>query len=120
MKRIRPDGHGLLFNEAVLWVDTDEPVFAVEGVFDTTHVYPNAVAFLGKPLKSHILPLRAARRPVVVCLDGDAWEEGWALAMTLRHYGLRAGSIRLPARRDPNDMERVWLLEKARDSLTMS
>ena len=108
---------GLLFNESALWVETDEPVFVVEGVFDTTRLFPHAVACMGKPLSSHTAKLLQAKRPVVICLDGDAWEEGWALAMTLRHYGAKAGSIRLPPRTDPDEVEKVWLMSKAMSSL---
>jgi hypothetical protein len=108
---------GLLFNESALWVETEEPVFVVEGVFDTTLLYPNAVSCMGKPLQSHLPKLRAARRPVVMCLDGDAWEEAWAWAMTLRHVGCRAGSIRLPPKTDPDEVPIQWLMDQAKRAL---
>ena len=109
--------NGLLFNECALWVETDDPVFVVEGVFDTTILYPNAVSCMGKPLESHVAKLAASRRPVVVCLDGDAWEEGWALMMTLRHVGVKAGNIRLPPKTDPDEVEKSWLMKEAMNSL---
>ena len=48
---------------------------------------------------------------------GDAWEEGWALAMRLRLHGMRAGSVRLPPRKDPDQVDPAWLRAAARASL---
>lgn len=108
---------GLLWNESALWVRTDEPAFIGEGVFDASVFWPDGVACMGKPLESHLAKFRDARRPLVVCLDGDAWEEGRSLGWTLKHMGLRAGSIRLPPRTDPDEVELSWLREQARLAL---
>lgn len=98
-----------LYNEPALYEETDAPVFVVEGTLDAISLWPDAVALLGKPLEFHKQLLARARRPVAVCLDGDAHEEGWSLAMYLRFMGARAGSIRLPPTKDPDEMERDWL-----------
>lgn len=111
---------GLLFNESALWLPRPDPVFLVEGAFDTVRLLPDAVAGMGKPLASHLEKLRRSRRPVVVCLDGDAWEEGLALSWTLRHLGVTAGAIHLPARTDPDEMPEAWLREAGRKSLLES
>lgn len=106
----------LLYNEPALYVETDLPVLVCEGVFDAAVSFPDSVACLGKPLQAHVAKLRRARRPVVVCLDGDAWEEGWSLAMTLRHYGVCAGNLRLPPKTDPEELGRgrEWLMSEAK------
>lgn len=96
----------VLFNHAALLVETDVPALVVEGVFDSMALWPDGVAVLGKPSESQIAAFAAARRPVVTVLDGDAWEEGWALGMRLkyeRHDG-RAGSVRLPPKVDPDEV----------------
>lgn len=98
-----------LYNEEELWVETDRPVMLVEGCLDAVWYLPGCVASLGKPTHDHFEKLKTAKRPVVVCLDGDAWEEGRALAYRLRLYGSLAGSVHLPAQEDPNSVDPDWL-----------
>lgn len=106
----------ILYNHAALLVETDEPVLIVEGVLDALPYWPNAVACLGKPALAngqHLQFMLEAKRPLAVCLDGDAWREGWSLAMRLRFEGKQAGAVRLPPATDPNDIDRSWLLSEA-------
>ncbi len=99
----------LLFNAAALEVATSRPVCVVEGVFDALALWPDAVAVLGKPSAWQIRQLAHAKRPVCAVMDGDAWEEGAALALELMILGQTAGSIRLPAKKDPDEVNREWL-----------
>lgn len=103
-----------LYNHAALLRDTDVPVFVVEGVMDSLALWPDAVAILGKPSDPQVWALAECKRPVAVCLDGDAWEEGETLAMRLRLEGQRAGNIVLPPTLDPDEVEVQWLREEAR------
>ncbi len=100
-----------------LGADEQSPVFVVEGVMDALALWPDAVAVLGKPTDPQIFALAESPRPIAVCLDGDAWREGEALALRLRLEGQRAGSIRLPPTKDPDEMEIEWLREEARNVL---
>jgi hypothetical protein len=63
------------------------PLFLVEGVFDALSLYPNAVASFGKNVTDEqidiLLDLKGITR-LVVCLDGDAWEEARILQMRLK------------------------------------
>lgn len=95
----------LLFNEPALYVETDDPVFIVEGTMDALRWWPHAVAVLGKPIPPHADLITRARRPVVVMLDGDAWEEGRAFAWQLKFkkYELPVGNLKLPPKTDPDD-----------------
>jgi hypothetical protein len=88
-------------NHNAINVKTDRPVLTVEGSFDAFPYWPHVVACLGKPSHKQIAALKRAKRPVCVCLDGDAWEEGHMLACLLRFEGVPSGSIRLPAGEDP-------------------
>jgi len=103
----------VLYNHAALFVPTDRPVMVVEGVFDALALWPDAVAVLGKPSSDQISTLAASKRPVAVVLDGDAWEEGDWLAMRLRLEGQKAGSVKLPPRKDPDEVNKSWLYEAA-------
>lgn len=89
----------------------DDPVMVVEGVFDGLPYWPAAVALLGKPTKHHldVFTTPTVRASVVVCLDGDAWEEGWTFSLTLAHLGVRAGHVRLPPGEDPCSVDHGWL-----------
>lgn len=107
----------VLYNHAALLVETDEPAYVVEGVFDALSLWPDSAALLGMPTDAQISAMAAARRPVVMVLDGDAWEIGWATAMRLRLEGQRAGSVRLPPKTDPDQVGRAWLAEEGRRSL---
>lgn len=92
-----------LWNEQALQVECIEPVLLVEGCLDALPYWPDACAFLGKPTAAHVELLSKHRgRPVVVALDGDSWEEGWALAQKLKFFGVDAFSVRLPAGEDPS------------------
>jgi hypothetical protein len=104
----------LLYNWAALYVRTDEPLIFVEGVFDALPYWPDGSGGLGKPGDYHRRLLLDAERPIAVCLDGDAWEEGWALSEYLRLHGRRSGSVQLPPGADPNTVEPAWLREEAR------
>jgi DNA primase len=111
---------GLLYNASALARESDEPVLVVEGVFDALAHWPDAVAVLGKPTEEHIEALAAARRPVCVVLDGDAWREGEALAMRLQLEGQRAGHVKLGPRQDPDEVSRAEMRARARKSLGLA
>lgn len=109
----------LVYNEAALTEESEVPVLAVEGVFDAFAVWPDSVAFLGKPTEDQFDALVVARRPVVMVLDGDAHREGWKWTMRLRLEGQRAGAVRLPPCVDPDEVDPVALLHAAYDSLAV-
>ena len=97
------DSENNVFNEVCLSVETDVPVLAMEGVIDSLLYLPDATASQGIPKDSHYDKFKKAKRPVVFCLDGDAWRKARALAMRLRFDGRRSGYVRLPPKIDPND-----------------
>jgi hypothetical protein len=92
-----------LYNEEALYVTSDEPVILVEGVFDTFPFWPRGVAVLGKASDGQGDMLRAARRPILIVMDGDAHREATALAMHLRLAGKRAAALQLPPGVDPDE-----------------
>lgn len=106
-----------LYHYGALLLETDEPVIVVEGVMDAIALWPRAVALFGTASEWQIRELIHAKRPVCVVLDGDAWLQGWSLAMRLRVEGQRAGSVRLGPGLDPDEVPRAWLEEQAVASL---
>jgi len=107
-----------MYNEHVLFDSSTTPVMLVEGCLDAAWYLPLCVAALGKPTSAHLDTLSRAARPVVVCLDGDAWEEGRALAYKLRLRGVPAGFVRLPAGEDPNSVDPNWLRDQVAQAHT--
>lgn len=111
----------ILYQHSALFVETDDPVLVVEGAFDALPYLGHAVACLGKPSKWQREALKTAKRPVVVCLDGDAHEEGYALSMQLRLNDVRAAYVRLPPKQDPCSVAKSygpkWLMEQAEQAL---
>lgn len=103
----------ILYNRAALDVETDKPVFVVEGTLDALALWPDAVAVLGTWSSEHADYLMESKRPVVALLDGDAWRKGEALAMVLELHGVRSGYIHLPPKTDPDEVPRSWLDEEA-------
>ncbi len=102
----------MLYNARALRVETDEPLLVVEGVFDAIHLWPNAVAVLGKASELQMEALATTNRPVVIVLDGDAWMEAYAMTLRLRFHGRTAGYVRLPPKLDPDEVPRDWLAEE--------
>lgn len=105
----------LMFGMNALRLHSHNPVLCVEGVFDALPYWPNVAAFLGKPAGNHFELLRRAHRPVVICLDGDAWGEGQATAfqLALLEPRLTVGCIRLPPKTDPNTVDHAQLRRAA-------
>ena len=107
-----------IYNHRALNLDLQTPVLVVEGVFDALAWWPDGVAILGKPSQWQLERFLESKRPVVFCLDGDAWREGWALAMRLRLMGKEAGAVKLPPGTDPDEID--GLDRAAHESLTQT
>lgn len=106
----------VMYNARALRAETDEPLIVVEGVFDAIWLWPNAVAVLGKASELQMEALATTNRPVVVVLDGDAWLEAYAMMQRLRLHGRTAGYVRLPPKKDPDEVPRDWLAEEIKRS----
>lgn len=111
----------VLFNQDALGERTSIPVLVVEGVLDALPYWPDAVACLGKPSEEQVRMLLRARRPVVMCLDGDAWRLGFRVASRLQFDGAFASAVKLPPRTDPNDqalkLGPMWLIDHATEAV---
>jgi DNA primase len=106
------------WNHGALHEDTTEPLLVVEGVLDAVPFWPDAVAMLGKVTAGQKQALLAITRPIALVFDGDAWRDARTLATELRMFhDKRAGYVRLPARKDPDEMDPAWLRERARECL---
>ncbi len=118
-KYLYPKGgrRNILYNHAALLEVTDIPVLVVEGCFDALAHWPHSVAVLGKPTPGHLEALASAQRPVVFVLDGDAWEEAWALTLKLRAKGQNAAWVKLAPGVDPDEIPGDVLMEACQAAL---
>jgi DNA primase len=103
----------LMWQRHLLSVETSSPILVVEGVFDALPYLGHAVACLGKPSRKQVEQLKCSRRPLVIVLDGDAWEEGKALSQVLSLSGVKSAYIKLDAGEDPGSVDSGWLLNEA-------
>jgi len=115
--RLQKHPEFVLYNHDALLVKSEEPVYVVEGCFDALALWPDAVAVCGDVTENQIYALAAARRPVVMVPDGDAWEKGMSRMLRLRLEGARAGCVRLPPKKDPDEVPYADLWEAGRESL---
>jgi DNA primase len=95
----------LIFNESR--INWDEDIYLVEGVFDGFFV-PNSIPLLGKFLSDMLWEslYERAKGRIIICLDGDAWEDAKKIYYKLsggRLYG-RIDIIKLPDDRDLGDL----------------
>ncbi len=101
----------IVYNERVLYRNSNCPVYVVEGTLDAVAISPRleGVAVLGGETEFQIDIMKESRRPLVVMYDGDAWRKGEALAMRLAIFGKKAGWVRLPAGKDPDEVTADWI-----------
>ena len=108
------DRHTTFFNMQALQKETDEPLLVMEGTFDALPYWPYAVAVLGKPSHGQVSLLKQCKRPVVICLDGDAHIQAEMLCLNMRTAGKPdTYYVKLPAKEDPSTVDRDWLLSEA-------
>lgn len=90
-------------------IDWDRRVVLTEGIWDALRADRNAVPVMGKflPKASRLMQMIIKRTPheVVVALDADATAEAWALAELLSKSGINVTVAKLPADKDPADMD---------------
>ncbi len=81
------------------------PRYLVEGPLDAVALYPHAVASFGKNVTDEqILLLEDLKEKIIVCLDGDAWEEGYGLYLRLLMRGVNCNWCKLPPGEDPGKL----------------
>jgi DNA primase len=93
-------------------------VYLVEGVLDALALYPHGLAAFGKAVTNEQIEhiklrqqLGRGCKQVIVCLDGDAWEDCLVLAVRMVFAGVTDVSwCKLPPKTDPGILK--WDVEK--------
>ena len=95
----------IIFNENL--IDWDQDIYLVEGVFDSFFL-PNPLVMLGKKMSKLIFETlyMRANGNIVVCVDGDAWDDGLKMFHELNGGKLynKVKIVRLPKDKDVCDL----------------
>ena len=96
----------IIFNEHL--IDWDKDIFLVEGAFDSIFLN-NSIPMLGKSISQHLFQTlyERAKSSIVVCLDGDAWDNAEKLYRELNGGILynRIKIVKLPKDKDVGDLK---------------
>lgn len=95
----------IIFNENLL--NWDEDVYLVEGAFDSFFL-PNPIVMLGKKMSKLIFETlyNKANANIIVCVDGDAWDDGLKIYNELNGGRLynKIKMVKLPKDKDVCDL----------------
>jgi DNA primase len=96
----------IIFNESR--INWEENVYLCEGAFDGIFL-PNPLVMLGKKLSPLMLEklYNQAKKDIIICLDGDAWDDAKKLFHELNGgvlYG-RIKALHLPKDKDACDLK---------------
>ncbi len=96
----------IIFNEPHL--DWNEDVYLVEGVFDMFFL-PNSIPLLGKVISDNLWQrlYEECKKDIIICLDGDAWEDSVRLYEKINGGKLRGRIkvVKLPYGKDIADLK---------------
>lgn len=96
----------IIFNEHL--IDWEKDIYIVEGVFDAFFL-PNPIPMLGKHLSDLLFNTiyENAKSNIIICLDGDAWNNAIKLYHTLNGGKLynRVKIVKLPKDKDVCDLK---------------
>ncbi len=87
------------------FIDWDEPVTLVEGVFDAITARYNAVPLFGKIIQPKLRERILLRKPpkVIVALDNDAYSDALKISSTLISEGINVSIVQMKSK-DINEM----------------
>jgi DNA primase len=109
----------LIFDVFVNW---NEPIVLVEGMFDAISVKHNSVPLLGKfinkTLKKRII--KSTTDTFYICLDSDAYETSLEICKYLISIGKKVFNVVLPKGEDPSSLgyKKVWEIIKSSKQIT--
>jgi DNA primase len=95
----------IIFNEKL--IDWDKDIFLVEGAFDSFFL-PNPLVMLGKKMSKLVFETlySKANQNIIICVDGDAWEDGLKMYHELNGGRLynKIKIVKLPKDKDVCDL----------------
>jgi DNA primase len=111
-----PDSKDIVFNE--LYVDWDDDIVLVEGVFDAVKV-PNSIPILGSTLRedSKLFKQIIKNDPAVyLALDPDAEKKAHVLIDSLMKYGIEVYTVPIKPFKDAGEMSKEEFLRRKKNA----
>ena len=107
-----------------LFVNWDEPIILVEGVFDAIAIKRNAIPLFGKTIPNNLMRkiILNKVKEIYLCLDKDALKDALIISEHLMNSGIRVGMVDLPNDSDPSSIgfEGIHSMLNDTDELTLS
>ena len=107
-----------------LFINWNEPIVLVEGVFDAIAIKRNAIPLFGKTIPDNLMRkiIQKKVKEIYLCLDKDALKDALSISKTLMDSGIRVGMVDLPNDSDPSSLgfERIHSMLEDTDELTLS
>ena len=109
-----------VFNE--LFVDFDDDMILVEGVFDAIKAGENSVPLLGSTLRENsqlFQKIVSNDTPVYLALDPDAEKKAFYLVKNLLSYGIELKKIEIPKDKDVGDLTKKQFEKLKQKAITI-
>jgi len=107
-----------------LFINWNEPIILVEGVFDAIAIKRNAIPLFGKTIPNNLMRkiILNKVKEIYLCLDKDALKDALVISETLMNTGIRVGMVDLPDGADPSSIgfEDIHSALNNTDELTLS
>ena len=107
-----------------LFINWNEPIVLVEGVFDAIAIKRNAIPLFGKTIPDNLMRkiIQNKVKEIYLCLDKDALTDALNISQTLMNTGIRVGMVDLPDDTDPSSIgfEGIHSMLSDTDELTLS
>lgn len=107
-----------------LFINWNEPIILVEGVFDAITIKRNVIPLFGKTIPDNLMRkiIQNKVKEIYLCLDKDALKDALILSETLMNSGIRVGMVDLPVDSDPSSIgfEGIHSILNDTNELTLS
>lgn len=107
-----------------LFINWNEPIILVEGVFDAIAIKRNVIPLFGKTIPDNLMRkiIQNKVKEIYLCLDKDALKDALILSETLMNSGIRVGMVDLPIDSDPSSIgfEGIHSILNDTNELTLS
>ena len=107
-----------------LFINWNEPIILVEGVFDAIAIKRNVIPLFGKTIPDNLMRkiIQNKVKEIYLCLDKDALKDALIISETLMNSGIRVGMVDLPTDSDPSSIgfEGIHSMLNDTDELTLS
>ena len=107
-----------------MFINWNEPIILVEGVFDAIAIKRNAIPLFGKTIPDNLMRkiIQNKVKEIYLCLDKDAIKDALSISESLMSIGIRVSMVDLPTDSDPSSIgfEGIHTIIGKTNELTLS